>query len=407
MQKTALIIGAGVGGLSAAIHLARRQLRVILLEKNPRVGGKLNLRSIPHPNRPADRPFKFDTGPSLLTLPLIFHDLFAAAGVDVRDYLPIQKLDPIARYRWADGTTFDLRADEQDRLQEIRKLAPDDVAGFERLLHRGERIWNLSADSFLFRAPEQMLRDSRLSPLAGLKMLTVPFRIGMFGTFGKLIDSHIKSPRLREVLYQYATYTGASPAKAPATFAVIPYVEMSLGGWYIPGGMYRLAEALEAAARKLGVEIRTDTEVTKILVEDAPHQRARAKGVLTRAGETIDADLLIANSDVVYTYRELIEPRFRKRYDQARLDAIEPGASGMILLLGVDGAYPQLAHHNKFMPEDYTSEVKAIFNTRTVPADPCIYVCAATRSDPTQAPPGCENLFVLASAPALDGRIDW
>jgi phytoene desaturase len=191
---------------------------------------------------------------------------------------------------------------------------------------------------------------------------------------------------------------------APATLAVIPYVEMSFGGWYIPGGMYRLAEALEAVARKLGVKIRTETDVAKIVVEG---RRPRATGVLTGAGETIRADVVIANSDVVYTYRELIDPRFREHYNDRKLDAIEPGGSGIMLMLGVDGTYPQLAHHNKFMPEDYTSDLRAMFETHTIPADRCIYVCASTRSDATQAPEGCENLFVLASAPALSSSIDW
>jgi phytoene desaturase len=370
MGKSAVIIGGGVGGLSAAIQLARRGIRVTLLEKNARVGGKLNLWAEPHPNRaalPQDvRPFKFDTGPSLLTLPLIFQDLFTAAGEDVRDYLSIARLDPIARYSWPDGTTFELRADEPARLEEVRKIAPDDVAGFQRLLARGESIWSLSADAFLFHAPEQMLRRGRFSPLAGLKLLTTPFRIGMFSNYARLIDRHIKSDKLRQVFYQYATYSGASPFRAPATFAVIPFVEMSFGGWYIPGGMYKLAEALEAVARKLGVEIRTECEVAQILVESA--RRPRATGVKTRAGETISADCVIANSDVVYTYHELIDARFRKRYSDEKLTKIEPGGSGLVLLLGVEGTYPQLAHHNKFMPDDYSSDLRAMFETHTIPA---------------------------------------
>jgi phytoene desaturase len=129
--------------------------------------------------------------------------------------------------------------------------------------------------------------------------------------------------------------------------------------------------------------------------------------VKTRAGETISADCVIANSDVVYTYHELIDARFRKRYSDEKLTKIEPGGSGLVLLLGVEGTYPQLAHHNKFMPDDYSSDLRAMFETHTIPADPCIYVAASTRNDPTQAPEGCENLFVLASAPALDSRIDW
>ncbi len=425
MAKNAVIIGGGVGGLSAAIHLAARGVHVTLLEKNPRIGGKLNVWAAAHPKRPSDRPFRFDTGPTVLTLPLVFQDLFAAAKEDVRDYLPIQRLDPIARYTWSDGTTFTLRADEQDRLREVRRFAPDDVDGFQRLLRRGESIWNLSADTFLSHAPEQLLRAVGFSPMAGLKLLTTPLRIGMFGNFASLIDRHIKSQKLREVLYQYATYVGASPFKAPATMAVIPFVEMGFGAWYIPGGMYKLAEALEAVARKLGVDIHTNCDVAQILVEPVAsvlqhagsstrdiqkpgvlkHTRQskgpRATGVQTRNGVTFQADCVVANSDVVYTYRHLIDARYRKRYSDPTLDKIEPGASGLVLLLGIDGTYPQLAHHNKFMPDEYASDPTAVFETHTIPAEPCIYVCASTRSDPTQAPEGCESLFIFASAPAL------
>ena len=363
MPKKAVIIGGGIGGLSAAIHLARRGLQVTLLEKNASLGGKLNLWAVPHPKRPTDGLFKFDTGPSLLTLPLIFQDLFAAAGEDVRNYLPIQRLDPITRFRWRDGTTFELRADEDARLGEVRRIAPDDVEGFKRLYVRGERVWNLSADAFLFHSPQQMLRRSGFSPLAGLKMLTTPLRIGVFGNFAKLVDRHIKSEKLRQVMYQYPTYSGSSAKLAPATLAVIPYVEMSFGGWYIPGGMYRLADALGAVARKMGVEIRTQTEAAQILVGkkgDSPAFRAKSRtvplssvsGVVTAASETILADVVVANSDVVYTYRNLIEPQFRKRYTDDKLNHIEPGGSGVALMLGVEGTYPQLAHHNKFMPDD-------------------------------------------------------
>jgi phytoene desaturase len=341
MSKTAVIIGGGVGGLSAAIRLAARGAQVILLEKNARLGGKLNTWAVPHPNRPShaapDRPFKFDTGPSLLTLPLLFADLFHAAGEDVRNYLSIQRLDPIARFQWCDGTTLDLRADEEDRLREVKRIAPNDVHGFERFYRRGELIWNLSADTFLSKAPEEALRRHGFSPLAGLQLLTTPLRIGMFSNYARWIDRHVHHPKLRDVLYHYATYSGSSPFHAPATLAVIPYVEMSFGAWHIPGGMYKLAEALESLARKLGVQIRVDCAVKQILIEPT-RQRGKAgtvTGVQTASGETIRADCVIANSDVVYTYHQLIEARFRKRHEDARLCRIDPGGSGMVLMLGV------------------------------------------------------------------------
>jgi phytoene desaturase len=190
--------------------------------------------------------------------------------------------------------------------------------------------------------------------------------------------------------------------------AVIPFAETHFGGWYPRGGMYRLAEALEAVARQMGVEIRTNCEVSKILIDSTgTGRKASARGVKTIDGTEYPADAVIANSDVAYSLRHLIDESFRPHWPNRKLDRLEPGGSGMVLLLGVEGTYPQLAHHTKFMPADYRGDLRAMFETRTIPADPCIYVAASTRSDPTQAPDGCENLFVLCSAPPLDGTIDW
>jgi phytoene desaturase len=413
-DRHVVIIGGGVGGLAAAIRLAAsRRFRVTLLEKNPRVGGKLNLWEVPHPHRPADRPFRFDTGPSLLTLPQFFEDLFRAAGRRLNDHLHLERLDPIARYAWADGATFEARAGREDLLRELDRLSPADVDGWNRFAARGKAIWDLSADLFLQHAPEQLMKPTPGDRFAGLRMLAVPFKIGMFQKFSRLVDRHVRHPKLREVLYQYATYSGASPFRAPATLSVIPHAEFEFGGWYVRGGMYEIARQLESLAREFGVEIRTDCEARQILVEAhvgagaKEKRRGVVRGVELPNGSTLACDAVVANADVVHTYRRLVAPEFRRKYSDKTLDKLDPGGSGLILMLGVDGTYPHLAHHNKFMPRDYRSDLVAMFETHTVPDDPCIYVCATTRTDPTVAPDGCENLFVLASAPALDGRIDW
>lgn len=410
-ENAVIIIGAGVGGLAAAIRLAAQGVRVTLLEKNERVGGKLNLWEVPHPTRPNDRPFRFDTGPSLLTLPFIFADLFEAANEDVRNWLPITKLDPIASFRWADGTRFDLRADLEDTLSQVRQISPGDAEGWQRLFARGRKIWDLSAEVFLFHAPEQVLRGlpgESFNPFRALGMITTPIRIGMFANYARTIDKHLKHPKLREVMYQYATYSGASPFKAPATLAAIPFAESYFGGWYPSGGMYQIASKLEELARKVGVEIRTSCAVEKISIEAHDKKSGpAATGVKLSDGSELKCDSIICNGDVVYAYRDLIAPEYRPHYNDNKLNILEPGGSGMVLLLGVEGMYPELAHHTKFMPKDYRSDLRAMFETRTVPEDPCIYVCASTRTDPTQAPEGCENIFVLCSAPPLDGKLDW
>lgn len=411
-QPHVVVIGAGVGGLSAAIRLAARGARVTVLEKQPQVGGKLNRWIAPHPARPHDRPFTFDTGPSLLTLPFVFQDLFAAAGEDVREHLKIEKLSPISRFVWADGKQLELHSDNAKMRSEIERFAPSDVEGFERFIDRGRHIWELAGEFFLEHAPEQIFARSDQKLLDGLRMASIPFRIGMLQKFSRAVDRHIRDPRLREVLYQYATYSGASPFLAPATLTVIPYCELHFGGWYIRGGMYALATALENVARKLGVDVHTQTSVRTVHAGRPDSTGASSKARLATSvecldGSRVDCDAVICNADVVWAYQHLIPPQDRPHFGDRKLKRIEPGGSGMVLLLGVEGTYPQLAHHTKFMPADYRSDLRAMFETKTVPDNPCIYVCTSTRTDPTQAPDGCENLFVLCSAPPLEGKLDW
>lgn len=409
MSHRVVVIGGGVGGLSAAMRLAGRGLRVTLIEKNPLVGGKLNLRIVPHPNRPGERPFSFDTGPSLLTLPFVFQDLFRAVGLDVRDFLHIRRLDPISRFVWRDGTSFELRANLDDTLEEVRRMSPRDIDGFRRFHQYGQSIWNLAGESFLSNTPMQMIRgDGEFNPILALRAASVPFRIGMFRRFAGVVKSHIKDRRLREVMFQYATYFGASPFAAPATLAVIPFCEMHFGGWYPSGGMYSIARALESAAKQLGVEIVTNTPATRIEVDRATDSKSkpRVKAVVTTAGRFL-CDAVVCNADTISAYAELIASADRPHFDDHTLKRIEPGGSGMCLLLGVDGRFDSLAHHTKFMPDDYASDLRAMFETRTTPADPCIYVCRSTATDASQAPAGCENLFVLVSAPPLVSNINW
>lgn len=411
--KRVVVVGGGVGGLSAAVRLAHAGASVTVVEKNERVGGKLHLWDVEHPGRPGER-FRFDTGPSLITLPQVFEQLFEAVGERMANHLRLVRLDPIQKYVWADGTVLEARADLAVMEREVARLSPGDVAGWRAFFERGRRIWDLSAEMFLWHAPEQLLKkkDEPFNARKAMSMLTIPLRIGMFGRFSSVVQKHVKHPKLREVLYQYATYSGASPFLAPATLAVIPYAEFAFGGWYIDGGLYRLAEVLERLIRERGGMIRTGLAASEVLIEAEARGTRRAsgrvRGVRLADGSELPADAVVMNADVVYAYEKLVPARWRRRYRDDVLRRLEPGGSGMVLLLGVDGRYEQLAHHTKFMPADYASDLRAMFETKTVPDDPCIYVCCSTKTDASQAPTGCENLFVLCSAPALEGHgPDW
>ncbi|MBA2339935.1 MAG: phytoene desaturase, partial [Pyrinomonadaceae bacterium] len=215
-------------------------------------------------------------------------------------------------------------------------------------------------------------------------------------------NSYFRSTYLRQLFNRFATYNGSSPYRTPATFALIPYVEFGLGAWCVRGGMYELPRQLARLCGELGVEINTGVEVEKILVANG-----RACGVRLMNGQEKRCDAVIANADAVTTYRDLIDSRARRIYTDKKLARIEPSCSGFVLLIGARARFPQLSHHNIFFSNDYRAEFRAIFDERRPADDPTIYVCDTSRTDDSQAPDGCENLFVLVNAPATSERTCW
>lgn len=385
MQQPIIIVGGGLGGLAAAIHLAAGGRRVLLLEKNERVGGKLNIVE--------EAGYTFDTGPSLLTMPWVLRGLFAAGGTRLEDELELVAVEPTCRYTWPDGTRFDAFQTLPLLMEQIGRLDPRDVDGFLRFMAYASRIYGAVAEPFLLH-PLDGLRDF-ISPA----LIRDSWKIDPLRTVDQAVRSFFHSPYLRQVFNRYATYNGSSPYHAPATFNLIAYVEFIEGGWYIRGGMYALARALERQARRMGVEIRTSCPVEQILLRGGA-----AYGVRLAGGEMIDAATVVVNADPRYTYEQLLPNQARRATRMARL---EPSCSGFILLLGVDRTYHQLAHHNIFFSSDYPREFEAIFGRRVPAPDPTIYVCATSVTDRAHAPPGHSNLFVLVNAPALSPRVSW
>ena len=384
MKHPTIIVGGGLGGLSAAIHLALAGRRVQLFEKNERVGGKANV--------VRSQGYSFDTGPSLMTMPWVAQQLFAKAGKRLEDYVTLLPLESTCHYRWPDGTTFDAYQVLPKLMAEIKRLEPRDVAGLLNFIRAGERIYSAVAEPFL------------LHPFDGIIDLIRPalfrdsWKIDSLRTVDQAVRSYFRSPYLRQVFNRYATYNGSSPYLAPATFNLIAYIELIEGGWYVQGGMYRFVEAIEQLARELGVEIHTGAAVEQVLMHNQ-----QACGVQMR-GERFPAEQVIINTDPRYAYERLIPGGAA---EARRMATLEPSCSGFVLLLGVDRQYPQLAHHNIFFSHDYQREFQAIFAKRIPAPDPTVYVCATSTSDAAHAPPGHMNLFVLVNAPAADGRVNW
>lgn len=378
-----VVIGAGVGGLAVAARLACLGHRVTVLEAADTVGGKLG-------SWERDG-FCFDTGPSLLTMPAVFKDLFAATGGWPAG-LELQRLDPIARYRFADGTGFDA-TDDLDELCRRLDVALGDGAGddWRAFLVRARRIWKASRTPFL----ESALHGSR--SLAALT-LKHPGDLATLAPGRSLRDlgrRHLRDPRLRLLLDRYATYNGSDPRRAPAALAAIPYVEQAYGGWYVTGGLRRLADALLQRCLDVGVEVRTATRV--VAIHDP------ATGVLLEDGSELPADLVVANADATHVYGDLVDCPAAQR----KLAKATPSLAGFVLLLAVEGRTSGQAHHTVLFPENYDAEFDAVFREHAHPVeDPTLYVSVP----PDQAPEGHEAWFVLVNAPRHGtdrGAIDW
>lgn len=389
--NSVVVIGAGLGGLAAAIRLAARGVRVRIFEKNPTPGGKVNT------HRACG--YSFDTGASLLTMRHVVEELFESAGRNLADYLDVQPLDPICRYQWPDGEKLDASTDLERTESEIGRVAPEDVRGFRSFLDDARRKYEVAERTFLAYSLNdlpKLLRPAYARDLAA---------ISSWRTLAAHVRRHFRSPRMRQLFNRYATYNGSSPYQTPAVFALIPYVEFGLGAWYVRGGMYELPAQLARLAVELGVEIHTNAEVEEVLIE-----HGRARGVRVKCGEEpqeFRADAVVANSDAVETYRRLIDGRARRIYTDRKLARLEPSSSGFVLLLGTRRRYEQLSHHNIFFSSDYPAEFRALFGELRPAADPTVYISATSRTDSSQAPAGHENIFVLVNAPATSDRTNW
>ncbi len=382
-----VIVGGGIGGLSAAVHLACAGRAVILFEQNAAVGGKMS--------QYEEAGFRWDTGPSVITMRHVFEDLWRVAGRNMEDDLTLLPVDPLTRYFYRDGVVLDMRRDADAMDAAIAALDPADVEGYRDFLAYAARIHRITAPVFIESGPPSLASFRKASPFD-------LFRIDPWLTLDQAISKRVRSPHMRQLLGRFATYVGASPYLAPATLAVVAHVELAGGVWYPQGGVYRIAEAMRELAISSGVTIREGCPVERILVRNGA-----ACGVVLADGTEQPAAAVLSNVDVATTYQRLLPPLPAIARRAKKLAQRETSCSGFVLMLGVEGEHPELAHHNILFSGDYRAEFDDIFNKGIPPADPTIYIAITSKTDGSHAPPGCENWFVLVNAPAISTRYDW
>ncbi|HWW76367.1 MAG TPA: phytoene desaturase family protein [Pyrinomonadaceae bacterium] len=399
-KRRAVVIGGGLGGLATAVRLAAGGWRVEVCEQGATFGGKMNTHE--------REGFRFDTGPSLITMPWVFEELFASAGARLSEHLELTRVSPLAEYVFADGARLTYTTSLPEWLETVRRLEPRDVEGFLRFMRLGASIYELSRETFL-RRPVKAAPDLRA--LKALRRL--PLRRA-WGNYQAAVNEHFRSPHLRQLFGRYPTYVGSSPYKSPATLAVIPFIEYAYGGWHVRGGLYRIVESLVALARRLGVTLHHDARVQNI-----EHENGRVRGVKLACGTRLAADVVVMNGDASTT-NALLDGGLshdgkpapggdaahalpESTPSEPALPESERSLSGFVLLLGLKRKLPSLAHHTIYFSSDYAAEFSQLFGERRFPRDPTVYVCAPSRADASLAPAGGETLFVMANAPASSG----
>lgn len=401
--KKIAVIGAGFGGLSAAIRLAHAGYEVTVYDRQEHIGGKAG--SI------REGGYRFDTGPSLVTMREIFAQLFEEVGRRLEDYIDFVPLDPICSYFFDDGSRLAARGQPEDFALEVEAAAEDSAQTVLSYLDYSRGIYEKTSELFLWNSLHRL--STYLKP-AVWKGVFSRGRLDAQRSMDAANRSFFRDPRLVQLFDRYATYNGSDPYQVPATLNIIPHVEYAMGSYAIAGGIAAVPEAMGRLARELGVEFRLgpkEGRVDRILRGDEKKGRGAGSnrdgsvnGVRLAEGREIPADIVISNVDARRTYEDLLddpEAPYARRYA-----ALEPSSSGLVFFWGMKKENPELTVNNIFFSGDYPAEFRALFRELRVPADPTVYVNITSKVSSPDAPKGGENWFVLVNAPRNSGQ-DW
>lgn len=383
--KDAIVIGAGVGGLALAIRLRAAGFSVRIFEQAAYPGGKLCEKK--------QDGYRFDAGPSLFTMPELLDELFSLHGKDPRAYYTYTQLSEICRYFYEDGTRLSSYSDPERRAREWEEklgIPPEET---RRHLQRAADIWELTSDVFIFNRFGHAGSFTRKAFLKGLINIR---KMHVFRSMHALNSRYLSDPRAVQLFNRYATYNGSNPYAAPATLHVIPHIEYNLGAYLPAGGMISITRALEKLALDSGVQILYDHPVERILTEDDTVMGIQSKGEGHAAG------LVVSNADAAFTYGRLLGDAD----SEARILEQERSTSAIVFNWGIRSHFEELGLHNIFFSAGYEQEFSCLFDKYTLCDDPTVYIFISSKYEPGDAPPGCENWFVMVNAPADKGQ-DW
>lgn len=376
MKKHAVIIGSGFGGLGSACLLAKAGYRVTVLEKNEQPGGRASVFS--------EQEYTFDMGPSWYLMPDVFEHFFQLMGETVEDHLVLKKLSPSYRIFYKDeDRTIDIFSDLEKDIPTFEALEPGSGSRLREYLKRAAYQYEVAKKRFLFKNYDSIL------DFLNWETAIEGSRLSVFSNMDRYVRKFFTTPAVQKIMQYTLVFLGSSPYNTPALYNIMSHIDFSMGVFYPQGGIYELVKAFVRIAEKHGAVIRTHADVARILVE-----KGTATGVELVGGERIDADLVISNADMAFTDLHLL-PEGSRVKDERYWNSRTLSPSAFIMYLGINGRVPELTHHNLVFSSDWKKNFSQIFDSPQWPDDPSLYICAPSVTDPSVAPEGKENLFVL------------
>lgn len=391
--KKVAVIGGGLGGLASACVLGARGHAVTLYDKNDWVGGKAAVFT--------EGGFRFDMGPTILTVPRVLARIFAESGRDLNEYLDLRRLDPQWGCFFDDGTRFDLAENVEEMAVAMDEFSPGrgNGEGYRKFQAMSEHLHGVSERFFFWKAVEDLFDTINVRENLNPNTLRDVMSLRMGKTVAGTIRSHVKDERLAQMLDHFTQYVGSNPYGSPAVLCAIAHMQAAEGIWYPMGGTRAVAEALAKLAGELGATLKPATEVTGLDMADGA-----VRGVKLSDGTSEPFDCVVSNMDSIRTYRELVGGDVGARYDRK---GFEPACSGVVLYLGLNKRYDHILHHDFVFSRDAHEEFDYIYNKGEPAPDPTAYLCAPSFTDPSVAPEGGEALYVLVHTPYLRPNHDW
>ncbi len=399
MVSHVVVVGAGLGGLAAACTAAARGHKVTLLDKNPWLGGKAAQLFLDAPD--GSGKFRFDMGPTILTVPRVLRRIFAEAGRDQNVDVPLIRLDPQWRCFFDDGSRIDLMANVDEMARLMDQFAPGRGMGdgYRKFQNVAKHLHGVSEKFFFWKSVEGIADTLDMKANLNPNTLKDVLSLRMGQTVAKVIRGHVSDERLAQMLDHFVQYVGSNPYLAPAVLASIGDMQASEGVWYPVGGTRAVAEGLAKLAGDLGADLRPNCDVTGFDIENG-----RVVAVKLASGERIACDAVISNMDAIRTYKELVGGAPGETYAKK---GFEPACSGVVMYMGLKKRYEHLAHHCFVFSRDAGEEFDAIYKKGEPAPDPTVYLAATSESDPTSAPEGGEALYALVHTPYLRPHHDW